>query len=392
MVDFFDVDMHENCFRCYICYMLNTILHLIFLFGVPLVMYFLCARIKVLDWMGPVVLCWLAGIFAVNAGVTFVDPVLNETIMGVAVPLAIILLLFSSDFSVWKKLVGGAGFSFLLVLISVCLATVMGYSLLKSDLPDAAPVGGLLIGVYTGATANMAAVAAMLGREDLFGVVNMYEVLCGGVYLTFVMTVAQRFYGLFLPEKKALYDFGEDYKDPSQQEVKPLGVLASVGLALVVLGIGVGLSMLFFSGTNAAFIIGVITILAVSASFLPKVKQLKGSYAAGDYCLLVFGTAAGLLADFRNFNNDAIAIGIMTALVLALSLALHIFFSWIFKIDRDTAIITAAAGIMSAPFVPAIARSMKNTSIIVPGIASGILGTAAGSLLGYWTTRLLENL
>lgn len=342
--------------------------------------------------MGPVVVCYLAGIIAINAGVTFVDVKLNETIMGIAVPFAIIQLLFSSDFSVWRKLAGGAGLSFLFVLISVCLATVISYFIFKNSLPDAAPVGGLLIGVYTGATANMAAVAAALGRMDIFGLVNVYEVLCGGIYLLFIMTVAQKFYGIFLPVKKSLYTFHENYKDPSQQEVKPLGVISSLVLAAAILGVGVGLSKLFFGAElNVAFVIGTITVISVAVSFIPMVRNIKGSYASGDYFLLVFGTAAGLLADFRDFSNNALPIGLMTALVLILSIIIHIFFAWLFKIDRDTAIITSAAGIMSAPFVPAIARSMKNTSIILPGIAAGIFGTAAGSLLGYWITRLLEN-
>lgn len=372
--------------------MLNTLLHIAFLVGIPFLTYFLCNRFKFFNWMGPVVICYLAGIIAINAGVTFVDVKLNETIMGIAVPFAIIQLLFSSDFSVWRKLAGGAGLSFVLVLFSVCLATVVGYFVFKGMLPDAAPVGGLLIGVYTGATANMAAVAAALGREDIFGLVNMYEVLCGGIYLLFIMTVAQRFYGWFLPVKESLYTFDENYKDPSQQEVKPWGVVVSILLAAVILGVAVGLSKVIFGGMDVAFIIGVITVVSVAISFVPQVRSIKGSYASGDYFLLVFGTAAGLLADFREFSNSAIPIGLMTGFVLVLSILIHIFFSWLFKIDRDTAIITSAAGIMSAPFVPAIARSMKNSSIILPGIASGIFGTAAGSLLGYWVTRLLESL
>eukprot|EP01034_Spumella_vulgaris_P010628 gene10628-13487_t len=218
--------------------------------------------------------------------------------MGVAVPFAIIQLLFSSDFSVWRKLAGGAGLSFLLVLIAVCLSTVIGPFMFHDRLPDSAAVGGLLIGVYTGATANMAAVAAALGREDLFGLVNMYEVFCGGIYLLFIMTVAQKFYGFFLPVKKNLYVFDENYKDPSQQAITPVGVITSIVLAALVLGIAVGASMLFFSAMNPAFIIGTITVIAVAASFTPPVKRIKGSYAAGDYFLLVFGTAAGLMADF----------------------------------------------------------------------------------------------
>lgn len=370
-----------------------TVLHLAFLLGVPFLVYYLCNKWKVFHFLGPVVVCYLFGIIAINAGVPFVDQKLNETLMGVAVPLAIIQLLLSSDFSVWKRVAGGALLSFVLVLVAVCAATAIGYFIFKDRVSDAAVIGGMFVGVYTGATANMAAVSTALGvPPELFGLVNMYDVICGGLYLLFVMTVAQPVYGWFLPVKNASQtDENEEYLDPSRQLVTVRGVIFSVLIAACIFGASVGLSFLFFGNIHFSFIIAVTTLLAVGASFIPQVKNLPGSFASGDYFLLVFGTGAGLMSDFRLFKTENAEIVLYMALVLFLSIALHILLARLFKIDRDTAIITSAAGIMSAPFVPAIARAMRNKKIILPGIAAGILGTAVGSILGIVLAEFLER-
>lgn len=358
--------------------------------GVPFLTYFLCNRFKVFGFLGPVVVCYLFGIIAINAGVPFVDEKLNETLMGVAVPLAIIQLLLSSDFSVWKRVAAGAGLSFLLVLVSVCVSSIIGFYVFKDRVDQAADIAGMFVGVYTGATANMAAVSTALEVSPaLFGLVNMYDVVCGGLYLLFVMTVARPVYGWFLPVKNEPHTEHEKYLDPSELPITVGGVIGSVSIAALIFGATVGLSFLLFGKINFAFLIAVTTLLAVLASFIPKVKSLKGSFAAGDYFLLVFGTGAGLMSDFRMFKSDSAEIVLYMALVLFLSIAIHIFLARIFRIDRDTAIITSAAGIMSAPFVPAIARSMRNQQIILPGIAAGILGTAAGSILGIFIAKML---
>lgn len=373
--------------------MLNTILHIGFLIGIPFLTYYLCRKFKLFNWMGAVVVCYIFGILAANIGLIRVDLKLNETIMGIAVPFAIIQLLLSSDFGVWRKIAAGAGLSFALMLVAVVVTSAMGFFLFRGKLgTDAASISGMLVGIYTGATANMAAVSKALGREDLFGIVNLYEVFCGSIYLLFLMTIAQKFYGLFLRPKKDIYQQDETYTDPSKQPVSLRGVLGSIGISILILGTGFGSSFLIYGEINFAYVVACITVLAVLASFVPKIRELKGSYASGDYFLLVFGTAAGLMTNFSDFTGSRIEIGLYTAFVLYVSLAIHIVLARLCKVDRDTAIITAVASIMSAPFVPAVARSMKNTAIILPGIASGIIGTAAGNILGIALAKLLEGL
>jgi uncharacterized membrane protein len=81
--------------------------------------------------------------------------------------------------------------------------------------------------------------------------------------------------------------------------------------------------------------------------------------------------------------------GAFMGFVLILSMAIHLLGAALFRLDRDTVIITSAAGIMSPPFVPAIARSLGNSAILFPGLAAGIIGNVAGTLLGIAMARIL---
>jgi uncharacterized membrane protein len=64
----------------------------------------------------------------------------------------------------------------------------------------------------------------------------------------------------------------------------------------------------------------------------------------------------------------------------------------LFKIDRDTVMVTSAALVCSPPFVPAVAGALKNKEIVFSGITVGIIGYAIGNYLGLIMAELLKTL
>jgi uncharacterized membrane protein len=62
----------------------------------------------------------------------------------------------------------------------------------------------------------------------------------------------------------------------------------------------------------------------------------------------------------------------------------------LFRIDTDTFLITSVAAIMSPAFVPMVARSLKNPTVLMSGMATGILGFAIGNYLGIAVALLLS--
>jgi uncharacterized membrane protein len=366
-----------------------SVLLVFFLGSLPLLSKFLCTRLKLFKVLGPVVVCYLAGMLAVNLQAPFVLPDVATEITHSVVPIAIILLLLSCDFKSWIGLAGETGLSFLLVIFSVCSSSALGYFFFRDSVAHAHLISGMLTGVFTGGTANMAAVSMALDAPpELFGLLNMYDVVLGGSYLLFTMTLAGPLYGLILPKKNFPHT-AEQASYLSGEKVTFRGVVLSVLTAVLILGFSVALSFLFFRKTEASFIIPAITLLAVGASFIPQVKKLSGSFAAGDYFLLVFATGMGLLSDFSQMEAQSWQTGAFMGFVLILSMAIHLLGAALFRLDRDTVIITSVAGIMSPPFVPAVARSLGNSAILFPGVAAGIIGNVAGTLLGIAMARIL---
>ena len=66
-------------------------------------------------------------------------------------------------------------------------------------------VCGMLVGVYTGGTPNLAAISTALNvSANTFILTHTYDLVTGSICLVFLMTAAQRLFNRFLPsfEKK----------------------------------------------------------------------------------------------------------------------------------------------------------------------------------------------
>jgi len=55
-------------------------------------------------------------------------------------------------------------------------------------------------------------------------------------------------------------------------------------------------------------------------------------------------------------------------------------------------VITSVAGIYSPPFVPMVARVLKNRDIVASGVVTGIIGWVVGTYLGIAVAYILRGL
>ena len=133
-----------------------------------------------------------------------------------------------------------------------------------------------------------------------------------------------------------------------------------------------------------------ITTLAVAASLSPRVRTLPGTYTTGQYLLLVFCFAAGSMADIGRLVAAGPGFLGFTLAVIVLSVLLQFALMAAFRIDRDTAVVTSVATIMSPPFIAATADRLGNREVLVTGIASGLMGYAVGNYVGIAVTWLLR--
>jgi uncharacterized membrane protein len=265
--------------------------------------------------------------------------------------------------------------------------------LLKDLVNESWKVAGLMVGVYIGASANMAAIMKALSVDpDTFILVNAYDILICIVYFLFLITIAQKVIGKILPPFKPLnknpgtqmvddFEGWDAYRGMHKKEMV-LPLLFAVIFSAVIVGISFLLKDLFSQEYQMAAMIICITALSILMSLIPYVNKIRKTFQSGMYLIVIFCIVVGSMADFRIFTLKSLYIGAFIAVVVFGSMVFQILFSKLFKIDTDTTIIASTAFIFSAPFVPTVANALKNKEIILSGITIGIIGYAVGNFLG----------
>jgi len=371
------------------------IIWVIFFLSTPAFILWLVKKYKFFNLIGDIVICYIIGIFLGNIGVIPLSENVAHSLSEATVPLAIILMLFSTDLNQSFKLSVKTFFAFVLGLVAVFVVTIATSFLFKDKIEEVWNLGGMAIGVYSGGTPNMSAIGLGLGvSPEYFALVNIADVLIGGTYLLFMMTVAQRIFGKFLHHYKndeAIETEDISTNELTENKLNKLNILKSLFLAILVFGTSLGISQLLFAELKAGWIIFMITLFSVLLSFVKPIQNLKEGFKLGEYLLLIFALAVGSLADFSKVNSEAFNIVSFFGILILGTILLHLLLSKIFKVDTDTFIITSIAAIMSPAFVPPVAKAINNNKLILPGITSGLVGFAVGNFLGLLMAEILQK-
>jgi uncharacterized membrane protein len=383
---------------------MGHILLILFYFLFPVLVIYLDKRSKLVNRSGPVVICYGMGLLVGNIGL-LPDRILNfqNTFGFICIFIAIPLVLFSLDIRKWIKLADKTFLSLILGLASVIITAFIGYYLWRDVISDIWQVAGVLVGYYSGGQPNAAAISVALGMEnERFLLTQTYDIGVGAVTLLFIMTVAQRFFLLFMrpytPDdheevQDPMENFHEKYEsyDKILKKRILLPLLAATGLSIVFFGISAGLSQLLLKRSSMIIIVLGITTLGIVASFVPGIKNIDKSFQGGLYLILVFCLVIASTSDISMFVRlESLPILYYVILVVPGALLLHGILSWMFRIDVDNFLIISVALSMSPPFVPVVASSLKNRNIILPGMIIGLVGYAIGNYLGIAIGSLIH--
>ena len=360
-------------------------------FGLPLLAREAARRLAWARTVGPAALCYLGGILLANLPGVAPATAALEPIAWATVSLSIPLLLFSIDFPRWFRLARGALLAFVLASTTSAVVPLVLGGLLGSRIPWAPEVSGMLAGVYIGGTPNMAALASAFGVPgDVFVSTNAADLLWSALYLTLVMSVGPRWAGRWFRRTPAI----EAVEDGNRWEPEGTAGWQPRVLGLLLAGACAGVGALTFRlvpgdwGMAAAVL--ATTTLASTGSLLHPVRTLPGTWSSGQFLLLVFCTAAGAMADMTRLVATGPAFLGFTALVIGLVTLLQFLLMGLFRVDRDTAIVTSVATIMSPPFVVPVATRLGNREVLLTGILGGLVGYAVGNYLGIGVTAALR--
>lgn len=370
---------------------------------IPAGVLWLCRRFSLLGKIGPVLILYFIGIIIGNIGLMPGQlPAVQELMSNAMVPLAIPLMLFGCTF----KLSGARSQLLALItgMISVATAVVIGFLIFGDNIPEGNKVGGMLVGVYTGGTINLAALKTMLGVSDeTYIMINSYDILVSFLYLTFLLTIGIKLFRKFLPNERKSYseedeaairaEIGKENQNPYKGLFTRPGMAQAgklLGLTALIVGVSAGIALLLPSGMFMTVFILLLTTLGIACSFIKPVREMKYSYDMGMYFIYIFCIAVASMADLSklDFAGGIGLLGYLLAVVFG-SLILQVIFAKIFRIDSDMMLISSVTYINSPPFVPMMAAAMKNKDVLIPGLTIGVIGYAAGNYMGFLMSQLL---
>lgn len=408
--------------------------------GLPVLIIHLCRKYVIFDRIGTILLAYLAGLIIGNIGIlpspseqmltlltqegTTIEKVgqliekgaliqtdliffrirkFQDTMTMLTIPLALPLLLFASDMRSWAGIAGKGILSMMLALISVVIVVLTGFFLFNDGgITDLWKVSGLMVGLYSGGTPNLAALKLMLDVEpETYILTHTYDTVVSAAYLFFLITIGQRFFKHVLPafkgkSKETVNDGGEEimenhFLNRIFQAEHMKSTFLTLLYALLIFAVAGILSMFIHPGFQMLVVILTITTLSIVVSLISKIRVSKYSFSMGMYFILVFSVVVASMADFKTFSEIGTSLFYFVCYAIFTSLFLHVAFSKLFKIDADTVMVTSAALICSPPFVPMIAGAIKNREVIVSGITVGIVGYAIGNYLGVAMAFFLQG-
>lgn len=385
----------------------NIVLTAFFLLA-PAGVLWLCRRVRFIGKIGPVLVLYLLGILIGNmglvpglslpSGAAGIQDILSSAMVPIAIPLMLLGCTFRRSETRSQVLALFTG------LLAVILVVTAGYLIFAKTIDagahgadTAANIGGMLTGVYTGGTINLASLKSMLGvSEETYLLLNGYDMVISFLYLMFLVAVGIKLFRKFLPNETDHTSQVDAVQDANPY--KGLGTRSGlvtlaklIGIVAVICGAAYGVTLLLPKVPFMTVFILSLTTFGIAASFIPKVRALPYAYDVGMYCIYVFCIVVASMADFSklDFAGGMGVLGYLTLVIFG-SLLLQILFAKLFRIDSDTMVISSVTFICSPPFVPMIAAAMKNRNVIVAGLSIGIIGYAVGNYLGFLMSSLLN--
>lgn len=415
---------------------------IILYFAFPLVIIYMCKRWAFFKKLGSIVIAYALGLILGSSGIlpggsdnyylalhgkpslsrTQVESLLEsgainvddvsvnsirkiqDMLTTIAIPLAFPLLLFSLNIRKWLRYAKAGFISMILALVSILVIIISGYFIFKNVVPDSWKVAGMLVGVYSGGTPNMASLSVALDVDpNLFLMTNTYDIIIGAVTIIFFITAGPRVFRAILPPFKFVGEPGdtdqaiaeaESFEDFSGMFKKGrlLPLLKALGISMIIAVVSAGIGMVFPENAFQPVAILSITTLAIIGSLIPWLNRIEKTFQFGMYFVLVFSFAFASMADLTTMFKIGF-LGLFGFVTYAYfgSLMLHLLLSKVFRVNADDYLITTTAFVYSPPFVPVIAAALKNKEVIITGITVGILGYILGNYLGVGLGYFLKG-
>jgi uncharacterized membrane protein len=369
------------------------VLFSVLIFGIPLIIQKFKHKIPFSNFFSPIVLCYATGILLSIINKERYNLFFNVAtwISQISILVAIPLLLYGSSsikrLSGYKRL----GLSFFFASLSSAISCFTVAWWFQNDHTSFAQIGSMLTGLYIGGTPNMQAIGfALKGDPKLTVQLTAADALIGGSYLVLLTSIVPQITSYVLPRFKETFTYDEQISVSTPIKMERWDYLILVFFTLGWLSVLLGILYTFKQLENTAIILFFITGISIILSFSKFIaNRSASSFKFGEYLLLVFALSLSIQGKWSDITRGSNLLFIITATSMYGSIGIHLLLSRLFRIDRDTFLISSTAAIYGPPFVTQIASVIKNKYLLMPGILAGLLGYAIGNYIGLAIYYLL---
>lgn len=338
-----------------------------------------------------------------NLGLIPTDAPLYGTLVGVAVPFAVAVILFTVRLSDVRD----AGTPMLAAFVLASIGTVLGVAaaslaldpLLSRALPgESWKLAGPYTGTYIGGSLNFFALwtALDIRNPDLLAAANAVDNLTIFPLYTVWMVIPAWLAGRWATADRWKVHEGVGQAAPGEPEAPRMdlsGVVTLVFLGFLVMAVSEW-SKSSVIDRFAPWIptILIVTTLALVVAQLPRVRHLGGASEVSDFAFYLFFAAVGAMIDFYQ------AVILSPALFVYVTIIMGVHFTWIYGMGRllrmDVGVLTIASVATKSgpPLVVPVCEAKGWKHLVLPGIVAGMLGYAVGNYVGWAAAVLVRTL
>ena len=343
-------------------------------------------RVRLFKAFGAALTGILLGMVLSNTGILPGESATYDFLMGDGVYFGIALILLSVNLRSILQAGPGMLAAFGIGAVGTAAGAIVGGFILAGLVgPETWKLAGQFTGTYTGGGANFAALGrAFETSPDLFSAATAADVIITAVWMMVCLAVPVllgRPKGEEQTEEPRAGGKMVTLEQTLNDTVKPVSLAGAAALVLVAVGAVWGAGYLAGLLPVIPEVLWLTTLVLVMAQ-IPVIKNLPGAALFGNYLILLFLASNGA----RSVVANLVAMGPPVFYYAIITVAVHgvaIFgIGRLARLDLATLAVASQANVGGAASAIALASARGYHSRLVPGVAVGLVGYAAGNYIG----------
>lgn len=310
------------------------------------------------------------------------------------VPLAIVLLLLSTDFRNLRQLGRPAVIAFSLAAIgTVCGAVLGGLWMADRIGEEGWKITGQFAASYIGGGINYAAVGnAFNTSETMYATGAAADNIMTNIWMmgtAFIPVLLRRFYPSVHDKSLENEKAGDDFWQAKKVTIYDLVALIAIAFFIVAVSEWITPRVHEWLGFEIPGVIFYTTFSLLIAWFTP-VSRFQGGAEIGNFLLHLFFAVMGAGTILSSLVEKGPVVFLFLILVIAVH-ALIVFGvgKW-FKLEVEMLAVASQAAIGGPSTALALATSKGWTSLMTPGVLMGLFGYAVGNYIGITVGHLMR--